>query len=220
MIEKSRNESVASIKGKNRKPVKGDRVSSNQVGAPREASARRRIRLSAEPIAAVDASASPLLAEAATTERHQLRQLLMVVKAVRRGDFSVRMPTGPDGIVAEVAEVLNDIIELNDGMAHEFARVWNTVGQEGRMNERVSMGSVKGGYANTQLRELMGLGSLDVAANGEMHYVLSARPGVQEIINSLSELYAAKRNSIISFIYSQPLEKIHDLADAFMFRKE
>ncbi len=79
--------------------------------------------------------------------REQLRELLFTVKAVRRGDFSVRMPIGKEGIISEIAEVLNDIIDLNEGMATEFVRVRNTVGQEGKMTERVSMGSVKGAWA-------------------------------------------------------------------------
>ena len=69
------------------------------------------------------------------------------MKAVRRGDFTVRMPGGKEGIVSEIGEVLNDIIEMNESMANEFVRVRTTVGQEGKMNERVSMGSVKGAWA-------------------------------------------------------------------------
>ncbi|WP_407933225.1 HAMP domain-containing protein [Bdellovibrio reynosensis] len=81
--------------------------------------------------------------------KEQLRQLLFTVKAVRRGDFSVRMPVENEGIIAEIGEVLNDIIELNENMANEFVRVRSTVGQEGRMNERVSMGSVKGAWSTS-----------------------------------------------------------------------
>ena len=79
--------------------------------------------------------------------REQLRQLLHTVKTVRAGDFQVRMPLDKEGIISEVGEVLNDIIELNENMANEFVRVRNTVGQEGRMTERVSMGSVKGAWS-------------------------------------------------------------------------
>ncbi len=79
--------------------------------------------------------------------RQQLRSLLGTVKAVRSGDFSVRMPLAEEGIVSEIGEVLNDIIELNENMANEFLRVRNTVGLEGRMNERVMMGSVKGAWS-------------------------------------------------------------------------
>jgi HAMP domain-containing protein/signal transduction histidine kinase/CheY-like chemotaxis protein len=78
--------------------------------------------------------------------RDQMRQLLHTVKAVRRGDFAVRMPHLQDGLLAEIGEVLNDIIELNESMANEFVRVRNTVGQEGKMTERISIGSVKGSW--------------------------------------------------------------------------
>jgi HAMP domain-containing protein/signal transduction histidine kinase len=81
--------------------------------------------------------------------REQLRQLLHTIKAVRAGDFSVRMPLEEEGIIAEIGEVLNDIIEMNENMANEFVRVRNTVGQEGRMTERVSIGSVKGAWATS-----------------------------------------------------------------------
>ncbi|KYG63243.1 hybrid sensor histidine kinase/response regulator [Bdellovibrio bacteriovorus] len=81
--------------------------------------------------------------------KEQLRQLLFTIKAVRRGEFNVRMPIGNEGIIAEIGEVLNDIIEMNESMANEFVRVRSTVGQEGKMNERVSMGSVKGAWATS-----------------------------------------------------------------------
>ncbi len=81
--------------------------------------------------------------------KEQLRLLLSTVKDVRRGNFAVRMPVGQEGIISEIGEVLNDIIELNENMANEFVRVRNTVGQEGKMNERVSMGSVKGAWSTS-----------------------------------------------------------------------
>ncbi|MES2803584.1 MAG: HAMP domain-containing protein, partial [Bdellovibrionota bacterium] len=68
---------------------------------------------------------------------------------MRRGDFSVRLPVGQEGIIAEIGEVLNDIIELNENMATEFVRVRSTVGQEGKMTDRVSMGSVKGAWSTS-----------------------------------------------------------------------
>ena len=90
---------------------------------------------------------SALSSDFAPSSREQLRELLQTVKAVRRGDFSVRLGTGQEGVIGDISEVLNDIIELNENMATEFARVSKTVGQEGKMNERLSMGSVKGAWA-------------------------------------------------------------------------
>ena len=79
--------------------------------------------------------------------RDELRHLLQTVKAVRQGNFTVRFPLLGEGIVTEIGEVLNDIIELNQDMAEEFVRVSRTVGQEGKMTERASIGSVKGSWA-------------------------------------------------------------------------
>ncbi|MBX3034195.1 MAG: HAMP domain-containing protein [Bdellovibrionaceae bacterium] len=94
-----------------------------------------------------DGSESPDLSTRSVKE--QLKQLLFTVKAMRGGDFSVRMPIGQDGIVAEIGEVLNDIIDLNENMADEFLRVRNIVGQEGKMTERVSIGPVKGAWGTS-----------------------------------------------------------------------
>jgi HAMP domain-containing protein/signal transduction histidine kinase/ActR/RegA family two-component response regulator len=92
-------------------------------------------------------SEKPMATAAPAGSTDQLRQLLFTVKAVRRGDFSVRLPVGQEGIIAEIGEVLNDIIELNENMTSEFVRVRKIVGQEGKMTERVSMGSVKGAWS-------------------------------------------------------------------------
>src|SRR4051812_47291098 len=51
--------------------------------------------------------------------RDGLRHLLHVVKAMRQGNFSVRCAVS-DGIVSEIGEVMNDIIEMNENMAKEF----------------------------------------------------------------------------------------------------
>src|SRR5438105_3958660 len=80
--------------------------------------------------------------------KDQLRQVLQTVKAVRQGNFSVRFPVG-EGVVGEIGEVLNDIIELNEHMSNEFVRIAKIVGQEGKMTERASIGSVKGAWATS-----------------------------------------------------------------------
>ncbi|MEO5969422.1 MAG: HAMP domain-containing protein, partial [Bdellovibrionia bacterium] len=87
--------------------------------------------------------------EAPTTSRDQLRLLLQTVKSVRQGNFSVRLSIGGEGIIDDIGEVLNDIIELNENMANEFVRVGKIVGQEGKMTERVSLGSMKGAWATS-----------------------------------------------------------------------
>ncbi|MBA2404959.1 MAG: HAMP domain-containing protein [Bdellovibrionales bacterium] len=51
-----------------------------------------------------------------------------------------------DTVFADIAEVLNDINELNFNLASEFIRVGRIVGKEGKMTERVSIGTVKGSW--------------------------------------------------------------------------
>ena len=80
-------------------------------------------------------------------EFSELSRLLRTVKAVRSGDFSVRFEAhGHDGMITEIGEAFNDIIELNDFMSREIERVSKIVGQEGKMEERASIGPVKGSW--------------------------------------------------------------------------
>src|ERR1700733_9064040 len=78
--------------------------------------------------------------------KEQLRALLKTAKTARQGDFSVRAPVDQEGIVSEIGDVFNDILEMNETMAKEFIRIRKMVGLEGKMTERVSVGSVKGSW--------------------------------------------------------------------------
>ncbi len=78
-----------------------------------------------------------------------LGTLLEALKAVKAGDFSVRMPVVKDGIMGEIARAFNDVVDLNEGMAEEFVRVGTIVGQEGKMTERASLGTVRGAWATS-----------------------------------------------------------------------
>jgi HAMP domain-containing protein/signal transduction histidine kinase/CheY-like chemotaxis protein len=64
------------------------------------------------------------------------RLLLKVLRAFRKGDFSVRLPSDMTGIDGEIAEAFNDIADLNQGLSKELDRVAKVVGKEGRISER------------------------------------------------------------------------------------
>src|SRR5436190_965256 len=83
----------------------------------------------------------------ATPETLDRRELLKVLNAFRRGDFSARISFDGAGNDAKIAETLNEIIELNEKMTREFARISNAVGKEGRINQRAGLGSHGGGWA-------------------------------------------------------------------------
>jgi len=67
-------------------------------------------------------------------------ELLRALRALRSGDFRVRLPEGQAGLAGSVAETFNDIVELNQRMASELRRISRAVGREGRISHRVSIG--------------------------------------------------------------------------------
>jgi len=73
--------------------------------------------------------------------------LLKTLIAFKDGDFSVRLPVDQTGIAGKIADTLNDIFKLNERMASEFARISSAVGKEGKINQRASMGSASGDWA-------------------------------------------------------------------------
>ena len=60
------------------------------------------------------------------------RQLLNTLLAFRQGDWSVRLPSDLTGVPGKIADVLNDIIDMNERVAKEFDRVSRVVGREKR----------------------------------------------------------------------------------------
>ncbi len=74
------------------------------------------------------------------------RELLRILSAVKNGDFTVRVPLKGNGTSRKVAEALNDIIDLNERTALEFARLAAAVGKDGRTGERASVSGAKGSW--------------------------------------------------------------------------
>src|SRR5207248_6935998 len=75
------------------------------------------------------------------------RELLKILTAFKRGNFSVRMPVEQAGLAGKIADTLNDVLELNEKMARELARVSNSVGKEGRINQRAALGGSSGQWS-------------------------------------------------------------------------
>ena len=73
--------------------------------------------------------------------------LLKTLIAFKDGDFSVRLPVDQTGVAGKIADTLNDIFKLNERMASEFARISSAVGKEGKINQRATLGSASGGWA-------------------------------------------------------------------------
>ena len=74
------------------------------------------------------------------------KELLKVLMEVKNGNFSVRMPIDQLGINGKVCDTLNDIIELNERMMHEFTKARNIIGKQGKLTERIELPSPKGSW--------------------------------------------------------------------------
>ncbi|MDV6345618.1 HAMP domain-containing protein, partial [Nitrosomonas sp. Is37] len=84
-----------------------------------------------------------------STEGLDERLLLKVLSALKKGDFSIRMPSDWTGLPGKIADTLNDIIEMNQQMAEGITNVSRVVGREGRLTQRASVPNVTGGWAAT-----------------------------------------------------------------------
>ena len=73
--------------------------------------------------------------------------LLRTLLALKKGDFSARMPADWTGVAGKIADTVNEIIETKENMAQAVATVSRVVGREGRLTHRASVPKVTGGWA-------------------------------------------------------------------------
>jgi len=62
----------------------------------------------------------------------ETRVMLSVLTAVKRGDFSARLPAAWTGSAGKVASALNDVIESNQRLERELRKLGRYVGKEGQ----------------------------------------------------------------------------------------
>src|SRR6202171_1214925 len=82
--------------------------------------------------------------EQRVVSEQDMRIMLSALTSLRKGDGSVRLPLEWTGLAGKVAEVFNDVVELNERMAEELATLRQTVGREGKLKQRASLGDVRG----------------------------------------------------------------------------
>jgi HAMP domain-containing protein/signal transduction histidine kinase/CheY-like chemotaxis protein len=79
----------------------------------------------------------------------RLRSMRDALRAARQGDFSVRLPIdgADEGVMGEVAHTFNLLLEENEALVRELARVDRVVGDEGRTSERATLDLATGSWA-------------------------------------------------------------------------
>jgi len=75
-------------------------------------------------------------------------RLLSALTALKRGDFSVRLPEHWTGVPGKIADTFNSVIETNQQMTRELERIGRVVGKEGRITQRASVGEVTRSWAD------------------------------------------------------------------------
>lgn len=74
----------------------------------------------------------------------EMAELLEALIALRKGKAGVRLPAEWDGLAGKIAGAFNQVIEMNERMAAELQRLNRTVGKEGKLDQRLSLGGVDG----------------------------------------------------------------------------
>ena len=75
-----------------------------------------------------------------------MNTLLTTLKALRKGDFSRRMPEDWPGMPGKIADTLNEIIDMAADTTTEFERVARLVGKQGKVDERIELPMMKGSW--------------------------------------------------------------------------
>jgi len=75
--------------------------------------------------------------------------------------------------------------------------------------------------AATHLAELQTAGLLSMVSASQAAYRYQPNTAeLDELVESLAQVYQERRVSVITLIYSKPVDKVRTFADAFRFRKD
>jgi methyl-accepting chemotaxis protein len=74
------------------------------------------------------------------------RELILALRKLRRGDFSVRLSEDGSDADLEIATLFNEVVALNQQMTSEFERLSRVVGKEGKIGQRGKVHGATGGW--------------------------------------------------------------------------
>ena len=78
-----------------------------------------------------------------------IRRLLAGLRALDAGDFGIRIDASDDRLMGEVADVFNSVATKQQRLAEELDRVALSVGREGKMRDRATIGPASGLWAGS-----------------------------------------------------------------------
>ncbi|HEY4907976.1 MAG TPA: HAMP domain-containing protein, partial [Methylomirabilota bacterium] len=72
--------------------------------------------------------------------------LLAALKALKKGDFSARLPVNWLGMAGKIADAFNEMVEMNERMASELERLSHVVGTQGKITQRATSSGMTGSW--------------------------------------------------------------------------
>ncbi|WP_188792684.1 HAMP domain-containing protein, partial [Dyella nitratireducens] len=72
--------------------------------------------------------------------------IIAALRRFRRGDFHVRLPEDLQGSDGELAQLFNEVVDLNQQMTAELERLSQMVGKEGKITQRGHLKAATGGW--------------------------------------------------------------------------
>src|SRR5690349_17121175 len=103
-------------------------------------------------------------------------ELLQVLTQVKNGNFNVRMPIDQVGLSGKICDTLNEIISLNEKMMLEFTRAGNTIGKQGKLNQRIELPNARGAWRT-------GVESLNILISDLVHPTIE----IADVISSVAK---------------------------------
>ncbi|MFE9423693.1 HAMP domain-containing protein [Kitasatospora sp. NPDC006697] len=138
---------------------------------------------------------------AAQVGEPELRLLLAGLTAVRDGDFGTRLPADADGLLGEIAEVFNGMVDQLSHFTSEVTRVAREVGTEGRLGGQARVPGVSGtwedltdsvnamaGNLTTQVRDIAQVATAVAKGDLSQKITVDARGEILELKNTVNTM--------------------------------
>jgi HAMP domain-containing protein len=88
------------------------------------------------------------IAKDTTTNALDTKLLLKTLTALKKGNFSIRLPTDWMGVNGKIADTLNDVIEMIDRLVKELERISRVVGRDGKITQRAAPPAADGAWVS------------------------------------------------------------------------
>ena len=71
-------------------------------------------------------------------------ELLNILTEIKNGNFNVKMPINNVGLSGKISDTLNEIISNNKKLIKEFTKAQQSIGKEGKLNQRLILPNAQG----------------------------------------------------------------------------